>query len=155
MNLRLQKYKKNRLAGMSAYKAAIAAGYSHNTAWNAHVNIEKRCNFQQELIKKGLDNDTIIKVLIEGLEATKVISCNVISPKGDGMKDAGPKTQDFIDVPDYAVRHKFLETLLKLRGDLKEAVQQNSLTVVHMQNIQVGDRKAEYYIGSNIPPKTT
>lgn len=130
-SLKQQLYKKFRIEGMSAYRAAINAGYSHNTAIAAYRNIEKRINFADLLVKAGLDNDTIMKVLAEGLLATKVISAMVIvKPNADGTPNpsvkeipADSKSTDFIDVPDYHIRHKYLETLLKLKGELKEMIE--------------------------------
>lgn len=134
MNIRQQLYKKYRIEGLSAYKSAIKAGYSHATAWNAHKNIEKRCGFDELLTKNGMDNDTIMKVMGEGLNATKVISCNVIAPNGEGMKDANSMTKDFIDVPDFGVRHKYLETLLKLKGELQEIINNGKEVKVYIVN---------------------
>jgi len=114
VNIRRQLYKKYRLEGLSGYKAARQAGYSHATAINAHKNIEKHCDFSQELIKAGLTDDVLSKIAFEGLHANKVISANIT------YGDADEKTNDFIDVPDWAVRHKYLETILKLQGKLKE-----------------------------------
>jgi len=45
------------------------------------------------------------------------ISAMVVASSGEGMKDANSMTKDFIEVPDYFARHKFLETALELRGD--------------------------------------
>src|SRR3990167_3540697 len=144
MNIRQQKYKKYRSQNFNAYRSAIKAGYSHNTAIAAYRNIEKRINFKDFLVKKGIDDDAIAESLNNGLKSTKVISCNVIAPSGEGMADAHSKTQDFIDVPDYQTRHKYLETALKLRGDLKDLPNGgNSVSVVVMQTIQMGDKNFE------------
>ena len=59
--------------------------------------------------------------LNEGLEATKTISVVPIKPKeaqpstGD-LPDATSKNIEFVDVEDFAVRHKYLDTALKLKG---------------------------------------
>ncbi len=142
-SVRMQLYKKFRLEGLSGYKAAIKAGYSHATALNAHRNIEKRIKFDDMLVKAGLDNDTIMRVLGEGLVATKVISAMVIvKPNTDGTPNldikelpADSKTTDFIDVPDYNVRHRYLETLLKLKGELREIVESKSEKLVIIREI--------------------
>ena len=125
-------YKKNRMHGMSAYKAARAAGYTHATAINAHKNIENRCDFGQELIKAGLTDDVVCKKLMEGLDANKVISANITYGEAD------EKTNDFIEVPDVAVRHKYLETVLKLTGKLKDKIDINaSVKLVEMRTIEI------------------
>lgn len=140
-NIRRQLYKKNRLQGMSAYKAARAAGYAHYTALQAHKNIESRIKFDDLMVKHGLDNDTIMKVLGDGLSANKVISATVIVNKNKPgsleqdtpevqERNADGKSMDFIDIPDHSVRHRYLETLLKLKGELREMVAQKTEKVV-------------------------
>lgn len=128
MNVRRQLYKKYRLEGMSAYRAAIKAGYKHSTAWNAASRVEKACNMKEFLTKKGLDDDTIAESIKEGLQAKK------------NKK------------PDFQARHKYLETLVELRGDKKPAGQNggftnNGVMVVHMQQIKVDGEPLEFKIG--------
>ena len=72
---------------------------------------------------KGLSDNKLLQVLEDGLNATKVISCNVIAKDGEGMKDADSATKDFVDVDDYPTRHKYLETALKLKGHMKDKVE--------------------------------
>lgn len=104
VSMRAKKYIRNKVAGMSDYQAAIKAGYKHNTAINPKKNIEKPI-VKQELAKlmdkAGLTDEYLIAKAKEGLEeANKIIG-----------------TQDnFVEVPDYAVRHKYLETALRLKG---------------------------------------
>lgn len=57
-----------------------------------------------------IDDDKIEKVLNEGLEANKIISANIT------YGDADEKTNDFIEVPDHAVRHKFFDSAVKIKG---------------------------------------
>ena len=61
----------------------------------------------------------IHKRMEDGLQATKVISCNVIAPDGEGMKDADSMKKDFIDVPDHHCRHKYLTTYMQTTGRIK------------------------------------
>lgn len=96
MNMKRQKYKANRLAGMSQYKAAIAAGYKHGTAWNAHKKLEKACNFDELMVKQGLDDETLLEVLRKGIENIGV----------DGKPDMTAKA--------------FIEIAMKLKGRLKD-----------------------------------
>lgn len=104
MNIRQQKYKEYRLQGFSKYASAIKAGYSRNTAINATKNIERRCNFDQLLEVQGLTDIELAKHAKEGLNATKLQSINFKS----------------IERPDWFARHKYLETILKLQGKLKD-----------------------------------
>lgn len=57
---------------------------------------------------KGLTDDKLFSVLQEGLQAQRSIS--TISGN-----EANGGTVDFVEIPDYAVRHKYLETGLKLK----------------------------------------
>lgn len=87
--------------------------------------IEQRLKHKpvRDLLQKFLDSEKLEKVLIEvgidGLKANKVISCNVIAPNGEGMKDANSMTKDFVDVPDHQSRHRFWHDLLVAKGKLK------------------------------------
>ena len=54
--------------------------------------------------KRGLDMNRLLDVLDEGLSANRVVSAVIVG------KEANEKTNDFIEVPDHAVRHKYLET---------------------------------------------
>jgi len=74
-------------------------------------NIQKLANPVRQLMEaRGLGMGRLLDVLSEGLEANKVISAQIINQSGDGMKTANSMTKDFIDVPDHATRHRFLET---------------------------------------------
>lgn len=81
----------------------------------ASQNLSKLNVTMRDLMDKmGLTDEKILGKIDEGLEATRTISA--IS-----SKQANGQTQDFIDVPDYHVRHKYTETALKLKGHLREA----------------------------------
>jgi hypothetical protein len=139
-NVRQQLYKKYRFEGMNAYQAALKAGYSKNTAINATYAIEKNLNLGHLLIKMGLDDDKIVRVLTDGLQANKVILAR------DGT----------IDVPDHRTRHFYLETLLRLRGDLREQVINQSLTqvvIVREEKVKVidGNQSPEERLPRQIP----
>jgi len=56
---------------------------------------------------------------IEGMQANKQIAGIVINGK---LIDADSKTSNFVEVPDYPTRHKYWETLLKLKGRLKDKI---------------------------------
>jgi len=68
----------------------------------------------------GLTTSKLVKKLNEGLDATKVISCNIIAKDGEGMADAHSMTKDFIDIEDYPTRHKYIELAFKVRGLLRD-----------------------------------
>jgi len=107
ISIRARKYIKNKVSGMSDRQSAIKAGYSLATAKNASVNVEKqgKGNVKATLIelmeRKGLTDEHLLDKTSEGLnEANKI----------HGSDD------NFVEVPDYGVRHKYLETALRLKG---------------------------------------
>lgn len=135
MNIRLQKYKKNRLKGMNQYNAARAAGYSHSTARQS-TDLENRVKQSMEdLIEQaGLTDKALIKYALKGLRAKKL----------SGKK--GFKS------PDWGSRHKFYETLLKMSGKLKMDVEINN-DIKILPNIQVtfvSEKVGEKGVSSNI-----
>lgn len=98
------------------------AGFAKSTANRkaADKMAELAPTIQALMEKRGLTDDRLLDVLDRGLEATKVISCNIIAIGGEGMKDADSMTKDFVDVPDFATQHKYLDTGLKLKGHLRD-----------------------------------
>ena len=71
----------------------------------------------------GISLGTLVDVLREGLVANKVVSARVIVNKdkpisqAEGeLSSADSQTDDFIEVPDHLVRHKYLETASKWLG---------------------------------------
>lgn len=116
MNVRLQKYKANRLAGMNIYNAARAAGYSYNYARQAKPEKIAKDSMSDAFEQAGLTDRAIVAYGLQGLQANKVISANIIHG------DADEKTNDFIEVPDWANRHRYFETILKLTDKLRDKV---------------------------------
>ena len=110
MTMRQQKYKQNRILGMSGRAAALAAGYSWNYASCRLKKLDKVVDIGIIFEMQGLTDKKLAAHAEEGLEANKTISA---------IGDANGKSTDFIDVPDWQVRHKYFETILKLRGKLK------------------------------------
>lgn len=55
-------------------------------------------------------DDLLERIHKDGLEANRVISANITYGEAD------EKTNDFIEVPDHAVRHKFLDSIYKIKG---------------------------------------
>jgi hypothetical protein len=123
MNIRQQKYKKFRLEGYSAYQSALKAGYRKATAIAAHRNIEKRIDFTDVLIKAGIDDDSLGKLLQEGLAANKVVAADVLIKNENGKMVAVKNENDWIEYPDWIARHRFIETVLNLKGQIKTKVE--------------------------------
>ncbi len=131
VSTRAKKYIKNKVAGMSDYQAAVAAGYSPNTAIAAAQNIENpsvKMEIKELMEKKGLTDDHLLDVLSEGLNTASRIQGT---------------DNDFVEVPDYQTRHKYLETALKLKGKLGKE-NQPSVQVNVQANIEA--QKAKYDI---------
>ncbi len=92
----------------STLKAAmLKAGYSPNTAIKP-TQITKTKTWQA-LLEETIPDNRLQEVLREGLGATRTISAVTGSQATGG-------TVDFIEVPDYGVRHKYLDTAYKLKG---------------------------------------
>lgn len=101
---RAKKYIQNKIAGMSDQQAALKAGYSPSTAIAASNNIESprvKELMADILDRKGLTDDKLADSLKEGLENANRIH---------GTDD------NFVEVPDYPTRHRYLETALDLKG---------------------------------------
>lgn len=115
---RQQLYKKNRILGMTQINAARAAGYSEKYARQA-CRIENiiKVSLQDAFERAGLTDKKIVEFALSGMVANKVVSANITYGEADS------KTNDFIEVPDWMVRHKFLETILKMTDRLREKVE--------------------------------
>ena len=80
MNIRLQKYKKNRLSGMSQQNAAIAAGFSASYAKSHGKDLEQRAKMGDVLERHGITDKRLAEKHSELLEA----STDVFSRRKDG-----------------------------------------------------------------------
>lgn len=107
--------------GSSIRKAMREAGYAPNTA-SQTTKLTNSEGFKQLLEQLNVTDDRLAKVLDEGLGASKAVVMGIKSE------------ESFVDIqPDFAVRHKYLETGLRLRGYAKEEGNQN-LNVVFVNN---------------------
>lgn len=124
MNVRQQLYKKYRLEGMSKYASARKAGYSHNTATQAK-RIEKYINMAEWLEICGLTDKALAKHAQEGLNATKIIGyIQNYKQSEKGLEKIKPEetiSNEFLEAPDWSARHKYYDTILKIKGQLKDA----------------------------------
>jgi hypothetical protein len=100
-------------------KAMRDAGYPETTASNPQQLT--RSKGWAELMEKYLPDEKIVRKIDEGLDATRVIS----AVKGTS---ANGGTTDFIDVPDFMARHKYIETSLKIKGKLDNYEEAPNLT---------------------------
>ena len=123
-------YAKERAKGASIRKAAEKAKINKNTGLALEQSAIVKSEMHAALDKIGCTAEKIATTVLESLDATKVISANVIRGKPDsiadqkdGMKEADEYTKDFVDVPDYAVRCKAAELAGKFRSDFVERVE--------------------------------
>ena len=103
----------------------LAAGYSPNVAKMPPV-IERSKGWQ-ELMDQYLPEEDLAKVHREGLAATKIT--NIL-------------TAPDLVIPDYAVRHKYLETGYKVRGKLKDNDGSGNILNINILSIEQQQRIA-------------
>lgn len=104
-------FKKSVENGGNVSKAMRDAGYSPATAKTPQKLTESKA--WDELMEEYLPDDLLMKVHSEGLQANRVLSAKIVVLGGN--KEATTQTDDFIEVPDHATRHKYLDTALKLK----------------------------------------
>jgi len=95
--------------GKSVSGAMRKANYSPATAKTPKKLTQSK--YYQRILKKYLPINKILRVHNQGLEANKVISAQVFP----GGKDGKP-INDFIEVPDWQSRAKFVEMAYKRLG---------------------------------------
>ncbi len=101
-----------------AHRGDAPAGYAETTALKKQSEkLGKVGRYIAELMEqKGLTDDRLLDVLENGLRAMKVISANMVSMGSDESPEGHGMIRGIISVDDYATRHRYLETGLRLRG---------------------------------------
>lgn len=101
-NRRQREYRLNRVKGMNQYNAARAAGYSENYARDHSDRIEKavKVGIGDIFEQAGLTDKFLAEFAAQGLKATKLCG------------------RDSVEFADWMARHKFFETILRLKGYL-------------------------------------
>ena len=99
---------KGLLAGKTQSQALLDAGYSESVAMKQQKKVIGRARVQNALAASmddsGIDTALLARTILEGLQAVRVVT-------------SGGTT---VEVPDHNVRHKFLQTVLELRGDFPD-----------------------------------
>ena len=114
-------YKQYRLEGFSKYASAIKAGYSKSMAIKSAKSIDNSVGIKGWLEIIGITDKYLADYVQQGLNATKLHACDVwVKNDETGKWVINENSNDFVEVPDWMARHKFLETLLKLNGKLKD-----------------------------------
>lgn len=123
--------------GSTMKDALVKAGYSEKTA-RAPTKVTKSGGWLK-LLDKYIPDRKLTKVLDEGLSATKMQGVGGMAIGIEKGKVENLSHQDMF-VPDYAVRHKYLETGLKLKAKFpKEQLEDNleglKLIMVQINNV--------------------
>jgi len=86
--------------------------------------------FHDKLLKGGVDDEVLVKVIKDGLKATETVRASL---NGEFMDER--------TVPDYSVRHKYLDTVVKIRGFVRADKEPVKNTQVNIYNFR--DEKTE------------
>lgn len=120
LTLKQRKWIKYYLETGNATQAAMRAYNCKNEVSAASIGYQN-FNKLQILIplraimeKKGLDLGSLLEVVVEGLKANKVLG--YLNNKTNGVDKV---SDEFVETPDHATRHKFLTTALELLKLLK------------------------------------
>lgn len=109
--------------GKTNKEAGIIAGLSPKTAPAQVTAILKEPETQNSfkaLLDKYVPDEVLGEKYKSLLESKKCISAMVVSPSGEGMKDANSMSKDFIEVDDCAVQLKAADSIAKLKGHMIE-----------------------------------
>ena len=123
---RVQLYKKNRLAGMNRYNAMRAAGYSHhyaNTRGPKYLESVIESDMRNVAERQGLTDRALVAFAIKGMQATRLQTCDIYVKDENGKLKINKNSNDFIEVPDWAARHRFFNTICELSGRLKTQIE--------------------------------
>jgi len=121
MNIRLQKYKKNRLLGMNRYNAARAAGYSEATAKSHTKRLEEQIKISDLMERQGLTDKCLVERLAQLLGASK----DIYNFSGMANEENGVAVK--LGTPDWVARAKGLELALKMKNLLTDKVEHKGL----------------------------
>jgi hypothetical protein len=133
LTLKQRKLLKATAEGKSRQEAGEIAGFSKKSAaTQASMELKKPevAEAWNQLLDRICPDPLLANTYLDAIQATKVISANVIAPNGEGMADAHSMTKDFIEVPDYPTRLKTADSVAKLKGYLIERVQHDASEAV-------------------------
>ena len=122
MNIRQNKYRANRIAGMSQYNAAKVAGYSENYSKSHAHKIEKVVNvgILNALEQAGLTETYQASELYKLTQATKPQVCDIYVQKDKNSKwKINENMNQFIETKDNTVCLRALEHLSHLKNQIK------------------------------------
>ena len=116
LTLKQRKWLKRYLECGNASQAAREVYDCGNDESAGQIGFEnlKKLDYTEFLEAAGITDELLQKKIYEGLDATKTVSAI------NTTKNATASSTDFIDVPDFMARHKYLETALKLKKRLTD-----------------------------------
>lgn len=98
----------------NATKAAMESYDCKDRETAAQIGWEnmRKLDYTEFLEEAGVTDKLLQEKITEGLDATRTVSAI------NTGKNATASSNDFVDVPDFMARHKYLETALKLKQKL-------------------------------------
>lgn len=109
-----------RIEGKDEVEAMKEAGLTPAQLWTSKKRGDLQLYMREKIIEAGLDHKPVIEKIKEGLEATKyvTVSSEHVEREGDFRDGVNIRNKDSesVEVPDHAIRHLFLRTLLELQG---------------------------------------
>lgn len=102
------------MCGLNVKKTALKENRSYQSTYTQlHQPYVQRI-FQELLQEMGVTKDKLAQRLNEGLDATKVVG--YLNNKVKGTQKV---SDEFVEVPDYQIRHKYLTTALECLDIIK------------------------------------
>lgn len=101
----------------NATEAAKAAGYAEPT--QAAYKLMRRLDLSDIFDAMGIDDGTLTDLVRQGIHADRVIASKVVIKADDPSvkdKQAEARDMDFVEVPDWPTRHKFIQMAFELRN---------------------------------------
>lgn len=136
LTIKQRKFVKYYLETGNASRSALRAGYKHRESGYENVSKPLISRLFQELLEEsGITAKEIAKVLKEGLNSTKVLG--YLNNKVNGTEKV---SDEFVETPDYSVRHKYLVLAMEALGYIKDnglKVDQSKHTHITFQDIKV------------------
>lgn len=120
LTLKRAKFVEGKLLGKTNAQAYRDAGYKASNDNVARVESSKLLNkpnvqeaFMDAMHRAGIDADVLAQTIRNGLNASKTV---IVRDPGAVDTDESKNSAFVQEVPDHAVRHKYLETSLKVAG---------------------------------------
>lgn len=101
--------------GGNLHKAMLDVGYSPLTSKNPK-NLTNSKGFQ-ELLNEYLPDELLTNVHLQGLKATRIHTSH---------------TEPDREIPDFGVRHKYLETAYKVKGKINDDSGDTKIMIVRL-----------------------